>query len=69
MSEEKKTRSLYTRYNQLSIRGRILVVMIALLVGWLLLPVIISLVRALVMLAIVAAIIVGALWLFEQVRR
>jgi hypothetical protein len=59
---------MYDRFNKLSFWSRIIVVMIVLFFAWLILQLVLGLVKALIPLAFIAAIIVGILWLFEQVR-
>ena len=59
---------MYDRFNKLSFWGRIIVMMIVLFVVWLALQLVLGLVQALIPLAFMAVIIVGILWLFEQVR-
>lgn len=59
---------MYKRYQQLPVWGRIVAVMVVLFVIWLLLQIVLGIVKALIPLAIVATVIVGALWLFEKVK-
>lgn len=59
---------MYKRYQQLPVWGRIVAVMVVLFVVWMLLQLVLGIVKALIPLAIVATVIVGALWLFEKVK-
>lgn len=59
---------MYARFNKLPFWGRIIVMMVLLFAVWMILQIVIGIVKALIPLAFIAAIIVGILWLFEQLR-
>jgi hypothetical protein len=59
---------MYKRFRKLPLWGQIIVVMIVLIVAWTLLQMAMGLIRALIPIVILAAIIVGVLWLYDRVR-
>jgi hypothetical protein len=59
---------MYDQFHKLPMWGQVVVVVIVLIVAWTLLQIVLGIVRALFPVVILAAIIVGVLWLIEKVR-
>jgi hypothetical protein len=59
---------MYDQFHKLPMWGQVVVVVIVLIVAWTLLQIVLGIVRALIPVVILAAIIVGALWLLDKVR-
>jgi len=59
---------MYDQFRKQPFLMQVVIVMIALIVSWVVLQFVLGLLRTLIPVAILAAIIVGAIWLFEQVR-
>lgn len=59
---------MYERFRAMSILGQLVVVMVALLVASVMLQIVLGILKALVPLAFTALIVLGLLWLFDQIR-
>lgn len=59
---------MYDRFRKLSLPAQVIVVMIVLIVAIMLVNIVLGLIRALIPIAVAALVIVGLLWLFDQVR-
>ena len=57
---------MYKRFRKLPLWGQFIVVMVLLIIGSALLPIVLGLIRALISFAILAAIIVGVLWIIDR---
>lgn len=59
---------MYERFRTMSLLGQLIVVMVVLLMASVALQIVVGILRALVPLAFTALIVLGLLWLFDQMR-
>lgn len=59
---------MYERFRTMSLLGQLIVVMVVLLMASVALQMVVGILKALVPLAFTALIVLGSLWLFDQMR-
>ncbi len=59
---------MYERFRSMSLLGQLVTLMVVLLVASVILQIVVGILKALVPLAFIALIVLGLLWLFDQMR-